>query len=245
MAGRAPAYTYQATAPARSHTARVVEDLGLAIISGRQPEGSLLPGAGELVERYGISRTVVREALKTLAAKGLVQAKAGTGTRVHERAHWNFFDPDVLIWHAQTGFAPDFLAHLAEMRLALEPHAAGLAARRRSAEQVVMIHQWVDKMEASGGAPHDFVQADLGFHLAVAEAAANPFFVSISTLIEVALVAMLRISSPAEEEARLAKSVAEHREVAKAIEASDVERARSAMHIVVRHGASVLDTHKL
>ncbi|MEO7221708.1 MAG: GntR family transcriptional regulator, partial [Devosia sp.] len=82
--------------PARSHSIRVVDDLGLAIVSGQRAEGSLLPGDFELLERFGVSRTVLREALKTLAAKGMVQARARVGTRVRPRSSWNLFDPDVL-----------------------------------------------------------------------------------------------------------------------------------------------------
>lgn len=236
MPNKPATYQYQATVPARSHTARVVEDLGLAIVSGRQPEGSLLPGDAELIERYGVSRTVLREALKTLSAKGLVQAKARIGTRVRDRAHWNLFDPDVLIWHARTGFKPEFLKHLGEMRLALEPEAAALAARRRSAPQLGKIEAAVERMSDPAIRPADFVEADLGLHLAVAEAAGNPFFISISTLIEVALVAMLTISSPVENASRLAASVAQHRAIADAIKSRDAEAARAAMQSVVQTG---------
>ena len=86
----------------------------------------------------------------------------------------------------------------------------------------------------------DFVRADLGFHLAVAEAAANPFFISISTLIEVVLVAMLTISSPAEDPQRLALSVAQHRRIARAIANRDPDDARLAMRIVIDNGVDAV-----
>jgi DNA-binding FadR family transcriptional regulator len=229
-------HSYQGGAEPRSHTSRVVEDLGLAIVSGRQKPGSLLPGDGDLLERYGVSRTVLREALKTLSAKGLLQAKARIGTRVRPRDSWNLFDPDVLIWHARLGFTPDFLGHLGEMRMALEPEAAALAATRHTPEQLEAIWQQVYRMGASDIAPQEFVQADLGLHLAIAEAANNPFFQSISTLIEVALVAMLTVSSPAENTTRLAQSVRQHRAIVDAIEARDASGARAAMQVVVQQG---------
>lgn len=223
-------------APPRSHTARVVEDLGLAIVSERQPEGSLLPGDGELMERYGVSRTVLREAIKTLSAKGLLQAKARIGTRVRSRSDWNMFDPDVLLWHAQVGLAPEFLVHLGEMRLALEPEAAALAAERRSAEQLASMEGWFAQMSTPGIGHQDFVHADLGLHLAIAEAAGNPFLLSISTLIEVALDAMLRVSSPVESPARLTQSLAQHKAIISAIAARKAEGARKAMRVVVQTG---------
>ncbi len=236
MSGRPSTHQYQAALPSRSHTGRVVEDLGLAIISGRQQPGSLLPGDSELIERYGVSRTVLREAVKTLSGKGLLQAKARIGTRVRPRDDWNLFDPDVLIWHARLGFAPEFLAHLGEMRMALEPEAAALAALRRTPEQLEAIWRFVYGMAAPAIAPQEFVQADLGLHLAIAEAANNPFFQSISTLIEVALVAMLTVSSPVENAERLTQSVGQHRAIAEAIEAGDPEAARAAMRVVVQKG---------
>jgi len=224
------------TPGSRSHTARVVEDLGRAIVSSRQPEGSLLPSDSELMERYAVSRTVLREAVKTLSAKGLLQAKARIGTRVRLRSEWNMFDPDVLLWHAQNGLSPSFLVHLGEMRLALEPEAAALAADRRTAEQLEDIEHWLKQMAEPRIGHQAFVAADLGLHLAIAGAAANPFLRSISTLIEVALDAMLRNSSPVENPQRLTISIAEHRALVEAIAARKPESARQAMQAVVRRG---------
>ena len=227
---------YQATTPVRSHTQRVVDELGLAIVSSRLPEGSLLPGDVELLERYRVSRTVLREAFKTLSAKGLVQAKARIGTRVRERADWNLFDPDVLVWHARIGFAPEFLTHLGEMRMALEPEAAALAAQRRTPEQLELIESCMAAMSVEDVSAQAFVDSDLGLHLAVADAANNPFFLSISTLIEVALVAMLTVSSPVESEVRLGHSIAQHRAIVDAIAERDPQAARKAMQVVVQQG---------
>lgn len=220
----------------RSHTLRVVSDLGEQIVSGRLPPGSLLPGDAELSERYGVSRTVLREALKTLSGKGLLRARPRIGTRVREQADWNFFDSDVLVWYARLGFSREFLGHLGEMRLALEPEGASLAARRRTPEQLAAMWSWHARMAASGASRDAFVDADLGLHLAIAAAADNPFLVSISTLIEVALVAMMTTSSPIDSPRRFALSVADHRRLVEAIEAGDADAARSAMRSVVQTG---------
>lgn len=230
--------------PPRSHTARVVRDLGLGIVSGRHAEGSILPGDAELMERFAVSRTVLREALKMLAAKGLIQAKARIGTRVLPRTEWNLFDPDVLIWHARNGFDDEFLTYLGEMRMALEPEAAALAAARRTPEQLATLYAWVDKMGAARNSAPEFVKADLNFHLAVAATAANPFLTAISTLIEVALVAMLTISSPVEEPAQHTVSVNAHRDIADAIAAGDAEKARAAMRLVITQGLERRDRRR-
>jgi DNA-binding FadR family transcriptional regulator len=226
----------ESKARSRSHTTRVVNDLGLGIVSGKLSEGSLLPGDQELLGKYRVSRTVLREALKTLSAKGLVKARARVGTRVTPRSSWNLFDSDVLLWYAESGFEPEFLAHLAEIRMALEPEAAALAAQRRTAEGLATIEAWAERMAKPEISPADFVKADLGFHLAVAEAAANPFFISISTLVELVLVAMLTISSPAEDSAELKNSVAQHRRIAKAIADEKPDEARRAMQAVIQNG---------
>jgi DNA-binding FadR family transcriptional regulator len=229
---------YSATEPARSHTAHVVRELGMGIIGGAYPPNTILPGDAELMERFGVSRTVLREALRTLSGKGLIQAKARIGTKVRDKAAWNLFDPDVLIWHAQSGFDHDFLKYLDEMRLALEPEAAALAAQRRTPLQLQHIYGWVEKMGADGISAAEFVDADLNFHLTVAAAAANPFLRSISTLIEVALVELLASSSPVEDPTRHARVVAAHRAIADAIARRDPDASRAAMKAVIGEGTS-------
>lgn len=208
----------------------------MAIVAGREPAGSILPGDAELINRYGVSRTVLREALKTLGAKGLVKPKARIGTRVQERSEWNLFDSDVLIWHEQSGFGPDFLRSLGEIRTALEPEASVLAAKRRTAGDIKVMRDWVRKMGEPGITADEFAHADLGLHLAISAAAGNPFFLSIATLIEVALVSMLTISSPVDQPARLVQSVVRHRAIVDAIEQGDADAARRAMLVVINEG---------
>jgi DNA-binding FadR family transcriptional regulator len=213
-----------------------MREIGRAIVSGRYPEFTPLPGDAELMAQFGVSRTVLREAMKTLSGKGLLHAKAHIGTRVRARATWNLFDADVLIWHAEVGFDAAFLVALNEMRLALEPEAAALAAGRRTPEQLEALYGWVDRMGAEGVSPRQFVEADLEFHLAVATAAGNPFLRSISTLIEVALVAALTRSSPVDEPGGVEHSAGAHRAIADAIARRDAEAARRAMRIVIGEG---------
>jgi DNA-binding FadR family transcriptional regulator len=235
----AAAHDYAASDPGRSHTAHVLREIGLGIVSGKYPQHAILPGDAELMARFGVSRTVLREALKTLAGKGLIQARARVGTRVRDKAAWNLFDPDVLIWHAQSGFDGAFLDYLGEMRMALEPEAAALASARRSPLQLQQLYGWVEQMGADGVSREAFVDGDLNFHLCVANAAGNPFLRSISTLIEVALVALLTISSPADDPARHRRSVAAHRAIADAIARRDADAAREAMRAVVAEGIAI------
>lgn len=231
-----PKHDFATSEPGRSHTAHVVRTLGMGIVDGTYSQNSILPGDAELMEQFEVSRTVLREALRTLAAKGLIQAKARIGTRVRDKAQWNLFDADVLIWHANSGFDAAFLGYLGEMRLALEPAAAVLASRRRTPLQLQHIYGWVEKMGADGVTQEQFVDADLNFHLAIATAAGNPFLRSISTLIEVALVSMLTISSPMEDPARHRLTVGKHRAVADAVARRDEAAASAAMIHVIEEG---------
>jgi DNA-binding FadR family transcriptional regulator len=213
-----------------------MREIGMGIVSGGFPQTSILPGDAELMLRFKVSRTVLREAMKTLAGKGLIQAKARIGTRVRDRADWNLFDRDVLLWHAEQGLDSAFVDHLHEIRMVLEPEAAALAAQRRSPEQLEGLYAWVDGMAAETERPGSFVTSDLNFHLAVAAAAGNPFLRSISTIIEVALNAVLTISSPADDAQRLVRSVADHRAIADAIARRDSDGARESMRRVIREG---------
>jgi DNA-binding FadR family transcriptional regulator len=214
----------------------VVGEIGQGIISGAYPQGGLLPGDAELMDQFGVSRTVLREALRTLDGKGLIRARARVGTRVEDRSRWNMFDSDVLIWPARSGFDTQFLAHLSEMRFALEPEAAALAARRRTDEQLSEIYGWLHAMASPDASRDTFVTNDLQFHLAVSVAAGNPFLRSIATLIEVALTSLLTISSPVDDPDRLVKSIADHKAIADAIAGGKPDVARTAMRVVIQDG---------
>lgn len=225
------------TLPPKGFHGHVMGDLGRRIVRGEFPEQSILPRDAELQERYGVSRTVLREALKTLAAKGLIQPKAKIGTRVLARSGWNLFDPDILQWHADTGAVnADFLFNLQEMRLALEPEAAALAARRRSDAQVGDLYKWIERMGAPGVTGDDFVQSDLRLHIGIADASANPFMRAVSSLIEVALATTFTVSSPIPNTEQHRLNVARHRAIVEAIEKRNPDEARDAMRRVIQEG---------
>lgn len=209
--------------------------LGLAIVSGEYTPGSILPADGELLERFSVSRTVLREALKTLAAKGMIEPRARVGTRVLPRSRWNLFDADVLAWFFELGPEMHFLQSLAEVRIGIEIEAAALAAERSTPEQASGLLGWVEQM-ASAQIPEDFARADLEFHKAVAEASGNPFMASISALVEMALTAAFKISSPVNDPAAMVVTVDVHRRIAEAIRDGDAIAARAAMQEAIAQG---------
>ncbi len=220
----------------RSSHAHVVAELGSAIVSGRIPEGSLLPNDAELSLRFGVSRTVLRETMKTLAAKRLVEAKAKVGTRVLEKSSWNFFDPDVLGWRCDAGLDPEFITHLADIRLALEPAAAAAAARHASSEDIVSLYAIAARFDNVNHTPESIAKVDLEFHLAVARISGNPFMRSASGLIEAALAISFQLSSPASSPETISEIASNHLRIVHAIAARDEAGAIKAMRQVILVG---------
>jgi DNA-binding FadR family transcriptional regulator len=220
----------------RSNHAHVVAELGRGIVSGTIPEGSLLPGDTELSARFGVSRTVLREAMKTLAAKRLVEAKAKVGTRVLDRSTWNFFDSDVLGWRFEAGLDSEFIEHLAEIRLALEPAAAAAAAVRATSDDLVALYAIAAKFDDLSHTAGSIAQVDLEFHVAIARMSGNPFMRSASALIEAALAISFQLSSPAASPDMIDEVASNHLRIAHAIASRDPLKAETAMRHVIDVG---------
>lgn len=223
--------------PPRSSHARVVDELGSAIVAGEFPEDATLPGDPQLLERFGVSRSVLREAMKTLAAKGLVRAKSRVGTSVNPRTVWNFVDSDVITWIMRAGMDVEFVGHLCEMRLAFEPAAAALAAKNATSEEIVDLYGIAARIDNPGHSRESIAQEDLNFHLAVATMSRNPFMRSVSTLIEAALAVSFQISSPALSPEMISRCASQHLRIASAIASRDPEIAAEAMRAVILEGA--------
>ena len=233
--GARSAVAMSARGPLRGLRRQVLWQLGLDIVSGRYPANSMLPLETDILKRFEVSRTVLREATNALAAKGLIEARARIGTRVLPRRQWNLFDADVLAWHFESGPSGAFLESLAEIRLGIEVEATVLAAQRRTTAQVDALLTCVGQMEASA-AGDAFASADLEFHRLVAEASANPFMASITGLVEVALASAFRMSMPSDDPTALALTVSQHRRVAEAIRDGDGDAGRRAMRDVIWAG---------
>lgn len=209
---------------------RVIQDLGQAILSGEFPSGSTLPGQEECCARLGVSRTVLREALRVLAAKGLVDARPKAGTFVLPRENWNFLDPDILEWRLRSEDRDTVLEQLYELRHMVEPTAAFLAASRAKLQDFRRMGEAFDAM-AAAGRTHDSIESDLAFHRAIIEASGNDLFASLGRVVELALVISFRIG--ADNPDGTEHSLAMHKAILDAIVDRNGSEARVAMRKLI------------
>jgi len=203
--------------------------LGTEILKGIHRPGANMPPEADLIERFQISRTVMREVMKTLTAKGFVASKTRIGTRVLDPVNWDYFDADVLAWRVKMGLDDEFRQSLTEVRRAIEPVAAGLAARRRTSGDIVALRGHVALMGRSGHTRRSFAEADLEFHLTIGAASGNPLMRSVAGVIEAALVASFSQSSPVDDASDHEHTVNTHAAIVDAIEARDEQAAATAM----------------
>ncbi|MBI1364331.1 MAG: FCD domain-containing protein [Alphaproteobacteria bacterium] len=159
----------------------IARDIGVKIISGEYKPGEILDGEIAASEHLHVSRTVYREAMRILAAKGLVVSRPKVGTRVSRQSTWHLLDPDVLSWVFE--FEPDeaFLSGLFELRRMIEPSAAALAAQRRSASDLEDMERALEAMTEETLATEHGREADLAFHSAILRATGNMFLVSLTS----------------------------------------------------------------
>ena len=167
-----------------------LDHLGEAIVSARYAPGMALPPEPMLCEQLGVSRTVVREAVKSLVAKGLLITGPKLGTRVLPEDSWNWFDPEVVRWKSRTGLTREFLRDLQELRRVVEPAAVRLAATRATAADVAGIEAAYAGMKDAIDHGGDYVTHDLRFHQGLLSACQNRMMVQMSK----ALGALLRTS---------------------------------------------------
>lgn len=213
---------------------QVVEEIGSDIIGGRLQPGALLPSESALLQRFDVSRTVLREAITVLSAKGLIEARQKRGTIVRPRLEWNQLDPSVIGWSGvQTQDQPsdamaDRLDQLIEVRHIIEPAAAALAAQRGTQEDFDRIAAAYHAMETAGPDVQAFMQADLAFHIACLRASGNVFLFPIAHAIRTAMATSLQITN-SDPDANHAVSLPLHRAILDAILARKPKAAIAAM----------------
>ena len=204
-----------------------------AIVSGELPEGSTLPNESELMGRFGVSRTALREAMQFLTAQGMVRARTRAGTVVVAAAEWNFLDPIVLDAALRHRANTSFYEALLEARALLEPEAAGLAAARATARQVARIEDAFLAMLDSGSRDAEaWSRADLDFHTAIIDASGNWIYRHFASAIRAALLVTFRLTH--RHTVSHGEVVAMHREVLEAIRLRKPDEAAAAMRVLIR-----------
>ena len=206
----------------------VLDHLGAAICTGAYAAGAVLPAEPELCDQLGVSRIVLREAVKSLAARGLVAVRRRTGTVVQPQENWQLFDPKVVAWRASNGMMDEaFIADLMELRRVIEPAAARYAAARASAGDLALMRRSLDAMAAAIAGDGDYVPADLAFHGAILDACHNQFLrqmqQAISIVLEVSFDLCIQVPGGP------ASSQPLHEALYQAIAAGDAARAESAV----------------
>ena len=218
--------------PRATFQEQVLDLLGKDICSGRVQPGQLLPPEAELCARFGFSRIVIREAVKSLAAKGLLEVTRRVGTLVLAPTRWNLFDPDIIHWRAESSvFDPIMSRDLMEMRRLIEPAAVPLAAQRASDEERRNLRAAYMAMARAVAGKGDYVKADLEFHTIILSACGNQFVRQMQD----AMAALLRVNFDVitKKPGGPAHSLPLHEAVCIATEQGDAEAAERAALILI------------
>ncbi|MFO1325898.1 MAG: FadR/GntR family transcriptional regulator [Rubrivivax sp.] len=226
-------------ASAKNVLGHTLDALGEAIVGGRYAPGTSIPPEPLLGEELGVSRTVVREAVKSLVAKGLLVTGPKVGTRVLPSEQWNWFDPDVVAWQGKAGLTREFLRDMQELRRVVEPAAVRLAALRASTRDIAEVETAFDGMQQAVLKGGDYVTHDLGFHQGLLRASHNRMVVQMSKALGVLLRTSFEISTTRPN--GTADSLPLHREVLDAVIARDPVRAERASLVLIDGAADDIE----
>jgi DNA-binding FadR family transcriptional regulator len=204
----------------------IAQGIGERILGGEFAAGTLLPNEADWGRTYNASRTAVREAIKTLAAKGLIASRPKVGSRVEPKTRWNLLDRDVLAWHRSATDRKAFLLSTQEFRRIVEPGIAELAARKRTSPQIDQLVEALDDMRKAR-THADMVSADVLFHEVLLASANNDLLVPFNILIDETLANLFDFTTQRNPSYRQALKL--HEAIARAVIAGDETAARKAM----------------
>ncbi|WP_299309996.1 FadR/GntR family transcriptional regulator [uncultured Croceicoccus sp.] len=207
----------------------MLEMLGRAIIVGDYDDVPF-PTEAELTKQHGVSRSVTREAVKMLTTKRLLSARPRQGTIIEPAENWNLFDPDVLRWLLERRASVQLLRHFNQLRVAIEPEAAALAARFHEKADLQTIEDGLARMKRAEEGADDTLSADIAFHVAILEASKNPFYRQFRDVVSTALRTSIRFTNKIKGHSA---SIADHDAVLAAIRARDDQEAYRAMRHLI------------
>jgi len=226
----------------RNFTHSIVQQLGINIVTGVYSEKNPFPVEEELCRRFDASRTVLREAVKMLTAKGLLSARPRQGTRVQPEESWNLLDPDILRWMLERKYSSALLIQFNEVRLAIEPQAASLASKNAGPEEKQALRTAVERMRAAERGEDDPLESDIAFHVAVLRATRNHFYSHLTELTATALRFSIRTTN--RYKGVPLADVAAHKKVADAIIAGKAAVAYEAMRKIIQEVLDLIHEHE-
>lgn len=212
--------------PSSNMTRGLLNTLGARIVRGDYDVGDVLPSEADIAQGHKVSRTVTREAMKMLAAKGLVKAWPRRGTIVQDERDWNLMDPDVMKWLLDRGVSLKLVKDFLNMRLAIEPAAAEMAAIK--GEDLSEIEEALSKMTQAANGIGDALSADCMFHASILKASGNRFFEQMAPLVDTALRMTIRVTNQIKG-VQMA-SIEDHENILNAIRGGQSKRARDLIH---------------
>jgi DNA-binding FadR family transcriptional regulator len=216
----------------------LVRKLGMGIVSGEYPPGVIMPNEAELLKENGVSRTAMREAIKILTAKGLLESRPRVGLRVRAARDWNLLDPDVLGWYCEVGGFSSIAAKVMQMRQMFEPFAAAQAAVQRTDAQLENLTHCYQRM-ANATNLDDWTTSDLAFHEAILAATGNELLIPLGNMIREGLRTIFTLSEHDVGDKLITLSL--HKEVLDAISAKNAAQAHATMLKILARSSATID----
>ncbi|WP_440874099.1 FadR/GntR family transcriptional regulator [Thalassotalea sp. PLHSN55] len=226
--------------PKHNLTYQLAHDLGTAIVIGKYKIGDSLPTEAELCIEYDVSRSATREAVKMLSAKGLIASRPKKGIRVLPESNWNMFDTDVLGWILSSNPSLSLLKSFTEVRAAIEPQAAALAAVNATYDDLEAIEHALSRMEAAEKGLDDSLDSDIAFHTSILQASGNPFIVQLTDFISTALRVSIRYTNKTK---GVEGDVQKHADILNTIKSRNPEKAREAVKEILDEALELINSN--
>jgi DNA-binding FadR family transcriptional regulator len=221
-------------------TQQLTHQLGINIVQGNYDSKGGLPSEADLCIEFDVSRTATREAVKMLAAKGMLSSRPKQGIKVLPQNQWNMFDTDVLEWILASKPSLQLLKEFTQMRYAIEPEAAALAAQNPPPEGLVELKNAIERMENADKGLDDSLESDIEFHTAILQASQNRFFVQLKEFTSTALRVSIRYTNRIKGVS--GADVERHRDVLTAIEKGDAWLARRMMQALLGEALTLIES---
>jgi len=221
-------------------TQQLTHNLGMNIVQGKYQSDNRLPSEAELCAEYDVSRTATREAVKMLAAKGMIASRPKQGIKVLPQSQWNMFDTDVLEWILSANPSLALLKEFTQMRYAIEPQAAALAAANHDEDNLTLVRQAVNRMQNADEGLDDSLESDIAFHTAILQASNNRFISQMQEFTSTALRVSIRYTNKIKGVA--GADVTKHRAVLTAIENQDAPLASKLMQDLLGEALELIES---